>query len=262
MGTARSNLVLLGDPLQLAQVSQAAPRGAGVSVLEHLLGERTARSRPTAACSSTRRGACTLTSAVRLRGDLRGALESLGSVRQPAHRFRGELDRHRRAYVPSTTRATRAIARGGRGDRRRDRATCSAAATFTKGDGDARRHSTPRRTSWSSPPTTHRCAACAQSCPTASRVGTVDKFQGQEAAVVFFSMATSSGEEFRATWSSCSAATGSTSPSRAPSASPCSSAPQPKTARSAVETPSRCGSSTRFAGSVEMATESDRANSA
>ncbi len=27
------------------------------------------------------------------------------------------------------------------------------------------------------------------------RVGTVDKFQGQEAAVVFFSMATSSGEE-------------------------------------------------------------------
>ena len=31
--------------------------------------------------------------------------------------------------------------------------------------------------------------------PDAIEVGTVDKFQGQEAAVVFFSMATSSGEE-------------------------------------------------------------------
>ena len=32
-------------------------------------------------------------------------------------------------------------------------------------------------------------------CPPASRVGTVDKFQGQEAPVVFFSMATSSGDD-------------------------------------------------------------------
>jgi uncharacterized protein len=31
--------------------------------------------------------------------------------------------------------------------------------------------------------------------PTAVRVGTVDKFQGQEAAVVFYSMASSSGED-------------------------------------------------------------------
>jgi uncharacterized protein len=31
--------------------------------------------------------------------------------------------------------------------------------------------------------------------PDGVRVGTVDKFQGQEAAVVFFSMATSSGQE-------------------------------------------------------------------
>ena len=38
-GAAR-NLVLLGDPQQLAQPSQAAhPPGAGVSALEHILGE-------------------------------------------------------------------------------------------------------------------------------------------------------------------------------------------------------------------------------
>ena len=39
MGTASRNLILLGDPLQLAQVSQGThPDGAGASVLEHLLG--------------------------------------------------------------------------------------------------------------------------------------------------------------------------------------------------------------------------------
>src|SRR5262249_40002210 len=40
MGTAARNLILLGDPLQLAQVSQGVhPSGCGASVLEHLLGD-------------------------------------------------------------------------------------------------------------------------------------------------------------------------------------------------------------------------------
>ena len=40
MGTAARNVVLLGDPLQLAQVSQGThPQGTGSSVLEHLLGD-------------------------------------------------------------------------------------------------------------------------------------------------------------------------------------------------------------------------------
>ena len=40
MGTAARNVILLGDPLQLAQVSQGThPPGTSVSVLEHLLGE-------------------------------------------------------------------------------------------------------------------------------------------------------------------------------------------------------------------------------
>jgi uncharacterized protein len=39
MGTAARNVILLGDPLQLAQVSQGThPPGTGASVLEHLLG--------------------------------------------------------------------------------------------------------------------------------------------------------------------------------------------------------------------------------
>ena len=39
-GTAATNLILLGDPLQLPQVSQAThPLGTDASILEHLLGE-------------------------------------------------------------------------------------------------------------------------------------------------------------------------------------------------------------------------------
>src|SRR5437660_2113327 len=39
MGTAARNLIPLGDPSQLAQVSQGThPEGVGASVLEHLLG--------------------------------------------------------------------------------------------------------------------------------------------------------------------------------------------------------------------------------
>jgi predicted RecB family nuclease len=39
MGTSARNVILLGDPLQLAQVSQGThPEGTGASVLEHLLG--------------------------------------------------------------------------------------------------------------------------------------------------------------------------------------------------------------------------------
>src|SRR5207245_1504235 len=40
MGTSAHNVILLGDPLQLAQVSQGThPPGSGASVLEHLLGQ-------------------------------------------------------------------------------------------------------------------------------------------------------------------------------------------------------------------------------
>ena len=40
MGTSACNVILLGDPLQLAQVSQGIhPPGSGASVLEHLLGQ-------------------------------------------------------------------------------------------------------------------------------------------------------------------------------------------------------------------------------
>jgi uncharacterized protein len=52
-------------------------------------------------------------------------------------------------------------------------------------------------------------ASCLRERPSDGvRVGTVDKFQGQEAAVCLFSMTTLGGEECLGTWSFCSAGTG------------------------------------------------------
>jgi uncharacterized protein len=50
-------------------------------------------------------------------------------------------------------------------------------------------------TSSSSAPTTCRSIFSGRACPGGARVGTVDKFQGQEAVVVLISMATSSGDD-------------------------------------------------------------------
>ena len=50
-------------------------------------------------------------------------------------------------------------------------------------------------------------AALAERLPGA-RIGTVDKFQGQEAPVVIYSMATSTPRTRRAGWSSSTASTG------------------------------------------------------
>ncbi len=185
VGTAARNLVLLGDPNQLAQVSQGAhPPGANASVLSHLLGEHetvppdmglflehTWRMRPevNAFVSETfYEGRLEPAEALRAvgRGRRRAALRS--------GRARGQPD---------------AVARGGGACATRS-SSCSGRRTeMSTASGRC-----SRTTSWSSRPTTRRCAACARR-PDGGPVGTVDKFQGQEAPVVFFSMARSSGED-------------------------------------------------------------------
>jgi len=50
-------------------------------------------------------------------------------------------------------------------------------------------------TSWLSRRITRRVRRLRTGLPAGVRVGTVDKFQGQQAPIVFFSMATSSGED-------------------------------------------------------------------
>ena len=129
-----------------------------------------------------------------LRGRLRRPARARSRTARASGRGRRRADRHRAALPARRARGQHPpLARGGRGDRARWSRSCSAAAVHGRGRrdraADARRHH-GRRAVQRPGPVPARAAAA-----TASRVGTVDKFQGQEAPVVFFSMATSSGDE-------------------------------------------------------------------
>jgi uncharacterized protein len=189
VGTAARNVVFLGDPLQLAQVSQGVhPGGTGCSVLEHLLGdaptippergvflERTWRMHP---------DVCAFISEVvydnRLEpapGRERQTLEGVGAGIR---------------YIP--------LEHAGRSQSAPEEAEAIAGAierlvgrTFTDADGK----SWPLRYEdvLVVAPYNQQVRCLRSALPDAVRVGTVDKFQGQEAPVVFYSTASSSGEE-------------------------------------------------------------------
>ena len=196
MGTAARNVVLLGDPLQLAQVSQAVhPDGAGASVLEHLLGdqatippergvflEHTHRMHP---------DVCRFISEIVYEGRLQSAQglerQSIASsglsgaglrYLRVDHRHRdqdseeeaaviaGELEKLLHGTVTEECGATRAL-------------TPADVLVVTPYNRQVKKiKDVLRRRGLGG-----------------VRVGTVDKFQGQQAPVVFYSMATSSGED-------------------------------------------------------------------
>ena len=186
-GTAAKNLILLGDPNQLPQVSQGAhPPGANASVLSHLLGaDETVR-------------------------------EGMGRFLEQTWRMRPEVN----GYIsetfyegrlrPAPVCAQRSVALGNgirflpvehAGHRQQAPEEAQAVAAEI-----ARLLGTPFATEHGSrrlrpddivvvaPYNAHvRCLR--QAVPdTRVRIGTVDKFQGQQAAVVFYSMASSSAE--------------------------------------------------------------------
>jgi len=192
MGTAARNLILLGDPLQLAQVSQGAhPPGTDASVLEHLLGgratvaedmgiflERTRRMHPSV---------CRFISEIVYDGRLRWTAD----VERQDTAFGTGL-----RYVP--------VEHAGNGSSSDEEAARVAreiramhGGDWTDADGVARPlgeddfmvvapyNAQVRRL---------REALAAEGLPGVP-VGTVDKFQGREAAVVFYSMATSSADD-------------------------------------------------------------------
>ncbi len=197
LATAARNVILLGDPLQLAQVSQGThPPGSGGSVLEHLLADagtippergvfldRTRRMHP---------NLCEFVSQAVYQGRL--------SAIDECSRQRIDCD------GPLTGTGVRAILLDHTGNTRQSTEEAERIAEeirrmvggrFTDRD-EATRDLTPSDFMVVTPYNAQvRCLR--QKLDRADlagvAVGTVDKFQGQEAPVVFFSMATSSGED-------------------------------------------------------------------
>ena len=188
VGTSARNLILLGDPNQLPQVSQAAhPPGANASVLEHLLGDdETVRPEMGVFLEETwrlRPEICDFISEAFYEGRLHPA--------DQAQRRSLELGNGLR-YLP--------VDHGGHRSAAPEEAEAIAAeierlvgSGYVDADGVGR----PLRyedVKVVAPFNAHvRCLR--DKLPDAVQVGTVDKFQGQESVVIFYSMASSSGQD-------------------------------------------------------------------
>jgi len=188
MATSARNLVLLGDPLQLAQVSQGVhPEGSGASVLEHLLGED-----PTI---PEDRGVF-LERSFRMHPDVCAFISEIV--------YAGRLGSDERAERRTTSSGTgiRFVPvdhEGNRSDSSEEVAEIRSLiagmlpGTFT--DDEGRTHPLREQDFMVVAPYNAQVRRLRDGLQGGVRVGTVDKFQGQEAPIVFFSMATSSGED-------------------------------------------------------------------
>ncbi len=188
-GTSSRNMILLGDPQQLPQVSQAAHTpGTGSSVLEHMLGNDHATIAPTHGLflDVTRRmhpDICRFISDEIYEGclatDPTCAVQGTGAgtgirflpvshegnasaSREEAETIRLEIDRLIRLNVTDHRGTSRPL---------------QASDIMVVAPYNA------------------HVRVLRQALPDAVQIGTVDKFQGQEAPVVFFSMATSTGDD-------------------------------------------------------------------
>jgi uncharacterized protein len=178
MGTCARTLVLIGDPLQLGQVLQGAhPEGAAASVLEHLLGEETT-----------------------IAGDRGVFLERTFRLHPDVNRYVSEVFYEGRLQ-PDPITATRSTPLG-------------TGVRYLPVEHEGRRQDSPEEAeriraeierlleAGMRPddikvvaPYNAQVNLLRQALPEEVPVGTVDKFQGQEAEVVFYSMASSSGED-------------------------------------------------------------------
>ena len=197
LSTAAANIVLLGDPLQLAQVSQGThPPGSGVSVLEHLLGEHgTIPPQRGFFLDKTRRmhpDICRFVSRAVYEGRLHWEdfceLQRVDSA--------GELSGTGVRSIP--------VAHNGNSRESPEEAEVIVAqiaslrgASVTDSDGETSELTQSQILVVTPYNSQVRCLRehLDDHGLTEVEAGTVDKFQGQEAAVVFFSMATSSGAE-------------------------------------------------------------------
>ena len=193
MGTAATNLVLLGDPQQLPQVRQGVhPGESGCSVLEHVLqGAATidpARGLFLARTWRMHPGVCAFVSDLAYDGRL-GTAAGCDRQRIESRVLSGSGLR----FIPvDHSGNAQQSAEEGRVIARHVEALLSA-GTFTDASGGTRAL-TPADILVVAP--YNMQVRCLQDLvPAGVEVGTVDKFQGREAAIVFFSMASSSGED-------------------------------------------------------------------
>jgi predicted RecB family nuclease len=175
VGCAARNVVLLGDPNQLAQVSQAShPPGAGASVLQHLLGDdetvRPGMGRFLDKTYRMRPEVCEFISTTFYEGRLEPA---------PVTLERSVADGNGIRFLP--------VEHEGNRTQSPEEAEAVAAETARLG--------VPHEDVIVVAPYNAQVRCLREKLPAAVRVGTVDKFQGQEAPVVFYSMGSSSSED-------------------------------------------------------------------
>ena len=187
MGTSAKSLILLGDPLQLAQVSQGVhPEGAGSSVLQHLLEDHDT--------IPENRGIF-LTHTRRMHPDVCGFISQAF--------YDGRLDSIEECATRSTSLGTGirwmpVEHEGNSVDSPQEAAAIAAeirrvlAGTFTDANGTR-----PLKEDdvLVVAPYNNQVRILREALPDGVEVGTVDKFQGREAAIVFYSMASSTGED-------------------------------------------------------------------
>lgn len=178
MGTCARSLILLGDPMQLAQVTQGIhPGGSGASVLEHLLGdEKTVPEDLGLFLEHTRRmhpDVCEFISTTFYEGRLKSDAACSGRT------------------TPLGT-GIRYIEVEHTGNRQSSEEEAEAVAAEVARLLEA---GVPAKEILVVAAYNAQVRCLRAKLPAAVRVGTVDKFQGQEGDVVFFSMASSSGDD-------------------------------------------------------------------
>ena len=192
---AAGSLVLLGDPRQLDQPIQGVhPPGADVSALGHLLGE--------SATVDPSRGVF-LDQTWRMHPDIcaftteqfyEGRLRPEPGLRRQTVVGTGPLAGHGLRFIP--------VAHAGNTNASAEEAECVAGLIRELLGTDAAwvdRQGVQRRLTLDDvlvvAPYNAHLAVLRATLPTGARVGTVDKFQGQEAPIVIYSMATSTADD-------------------------------------------------------------------
>jgi uncharacterized protein len=193
VSSAASSIVLLGDPQQLEQPTQAVhPDGAGVSALDHLLdGHSTIPADRGVFLDRTYRMHPAITAFVS-QTSYDGRLASVPSLERQTVRAGGALSGSGLRWFPT--------AHAGNKSASDEEADVVAKLVRDVCDGtwvDARgaEHPVTLDDVLVVAPYNRQVARLVAKLPPGARVGTVDKFQGQQAAIVIYSTASSNADE-------------------------------------------------------------------